>query len=314
MSNQPNTIVIGSRGSQLALWQSQWVKKELETAFPKLLVRIDIIKTTGDNILDSPLSKIGDKGLFTKEIEHALLERKIDLAVHSLKDLPTQLPKGLLIGAITEREDIRDVFIGHPKKSYKKLSDISSGGTIATGSLRRRSQLLNRHPHLNIIDLRGNLNTRFQKLDASDWDGMILAKAGVVRLGFTERISDVISLEEMLPAVGQGALGIELRQGDTRCMKFVRSLASEATTIATSAERSLLRTLEGGCQVPIGAHGRIEKNVLKLDALIGSLDGKKIIRGKILGEPGDAETLGMELAETLYKSGGKEILEQIRAA
>lgn len=312
MTDTSHTVVIGSRGSRLALWQSEWVKKELQKNFPKLTLRIDIIKTTGDNILDSPLSDIGDKGLFTKEIEQALLGGKIDLAVHSLKDLPTQLPKGLTIGAITQREDNHDVFIAHPKKKYISLDDVPAGGTIATGSLRRKSQLLNRRRDLNIIDIRGNLSTRFEKLEASDWDGMILAKAGVVRLGYEESITEVIPFERMLPAVGQGALCVEVRTEDNSIMKLARSLMNEAATIATTAERSLLRVLEGGCQIPIGAYGRIENNVLKLDALIGSLDGKKIIRGKILGEPGEAKELGAQLAQTLLKSGGKEILESIR--
>ena len=311
MTKQASTIVIGSRGSQLALWQSEWVQSALQKRFPHLTIEIQFIKTTGDKVLDSPLSKIGDKGLFTKEIEHALLENRIDLAVHSLKDLPTVVPDGLTIGAVTQREDVRDVFISHPRKHYKYVSDLPQGATIATGSLRRKCQLLNWRPDVKIVDLRGNLNTRLAKLDASDWDGIILARAGVIRLCYEERIAEVISLEKVLPAVGQGALAIEICEGDTHIADIVGTLTSKATMLATSGERALLRRLEGGCQIPIGAYGRIEKNVFRLDAMIGSLDGKKILRGKIHGEPEQSEALGVELAETLLESGGKEILDQI---
>jgi hydroxymethylbilane synthase len=307
-------VTIGSRGSQLALWQAHHVKAVLEQSFPDLEVRLEIIKTTGDAILDSPLSQIGDKGLFTKEIEHALLEGTIDLAVHSYKDVPTQLPAGLVIGAVSRREDVRDVFIAHPGKPYKRIDDIPQGGTIATGSLRRRSQLLHWRPDLTIVDLRGNLNTRFAKLEASSWDGMILARAGVVRLEMGARITETISLERMLPAVGQGALGIELRAGDTKTKKLLAPLHSDATACATEAERALLRYLEGGCQIPLGAHARIEENELSLDAVIGSLDGKKLIRGSLRGSPDDAADIGERLAKTLTASGGKAILDEIRRA
>lgn len=308
------SVTIGSRGSQLALWQAHWVKKTLEEHHPHLEVRLEIIKTTGDAILDSPLSQIGDKGLFTKEIEHALLDKSIDLAVHSLKDVPTALPPGLTIGAISRREDVRDVFIAHPHKRHKTIDEVPKGGTIATGSLRRRSQLLHRRPDLSIIDLRGNLNTRFAKLEASSWDGMILARAGVVRLEMAQRISETISLEHMLPAVGQGALGLELREEDRDVLALLKPIHSEATFRATESERALLRVLEGGCQIPLGAYGRIENNELSLDAIIGSLDGKRIVRGSIKGAPEDARTLGEQLARTLIASGGKAILDEIRSA
>ena len=309
-----NTITIGSRGSQLALWQAHHVKKTLEEHHPKLTVALEIIKTTGDAILDSPLSQIGDKGLFTKEIEHALLDRTIDLAVHSLKDVPTALPQGLTIGAISRREDVRDVFIAHPHASHKSLDTVPRGGTIATGSLRRRSQLLHHRPDLNIIDLRGNLNTRFAKLEASDWDGMILARAGVVRLEMAQRITETLSLERMLPAVGQGAMGIELREEDRDILALLAPLHSEAAFRATESERSLLRVLEGGCQIPLGAYARIENNVLFLEAVIGSLDGKRMVRGSITGAPEHARSLGEQLAQTLTKSGGQAILDEIRNA
>jgi hydroxymethylbilane synthase len=312
MNNLRDDIIIGSRGSQLALWQSEWVKNSLQKIFPKLAITITTIATRGDKILDSPLAKIGDKGLFTKELELALLDKRVDLAVHSLKDVPTKLPEGLTLAAITTREDVRDVFIAHPKKNYKHLDDVGQGGTIATGSLRRRCQLLSWRPDLKIIDLRGNLNTRFAKLDTSGWDGMILARAGILRLGFETRITEILPIERMLPAVGQGALAIECRSDDHDLIRMLRQLASTATTHATTGERALLRRLEGGCQVPIGTYGRIENNVFHLDAVVGSLDGKKIVRGKIHGASEQSEALGTQLAEILLSSGGKEILDQIR--
>jgi hydroxymethylbilane synthase len=305
-------IIIGSRGSQLALWQTNWVKNELQKTFPKLEIEVEIIKTTGDKILDSPLSKIGDKGLFTKELELALLDKRIDLAVHSLKDVTTVLPEGLAIGAVTKREDVRDVFIAHPTKSYRRFEDLPPCAKVATGSLRRKCQLMSWRPDLEIIDIRGNLNTRFTKLEESNWDGMILARAGVIRLGFEHRVSEILPVEKILPAVGQGALAIEVREGDKAILKYISKLANEATAIATSGERALLRYLEGGCQVPIGTHGRLEENDFVLDAMIGSLDGKKIVRGKIHGPTGQAEELGKKLAKTLFESGGREILESIR--
>jgi len=305
-------ITIGSRGSKLALWQANWVKAELEKKFLNLQISIEIIKTTGDKILDSPLSKIDDKGLFTREIEHALLEKRIDLAVHSLKDMPTQLPDGLTIGAVTKREDVHDVFVSHPKKGYNHFEELPRGATIATGSLRRKCQLLNWRPDLTIVDLRGNLETRLVKLDASDWDGMILSRAGLLRLGLQDWITEVLPIEKMLPAVGQGALAIEVREDDKEILEYLNSIVSEATTIATKGERAFLRYLEGGSQVPIGTYGRIENDEFILDAMIGSLDGTKKVRGKIQGKPENAEDLGKQLAQTLFNSGGKKILVQIR--
>jgi len=312
-----NRVVIGSRGSELALWQANWVQRELQKRFPALEIPVEIIKTKGDKILDSPLSKIGDKGLFTREIEAALLAKEIDLAVHSLKDLPTQLPDGLTIGAICEREDVRDVFIPHPNNSVKKLFDQPKGAKIATGSLRRKCQLLRLRPDLEIIDIRGNLSTRMKKLEESDWAGMMLARAGVVRLGWQGRIGESIDAKTILPAVGQGALGIEIRIGDERIAALVKTLHHYFTAQAALAERALLRKLEGGCQVPIGTFGRIEKEngeqVLKLDAIVGSLDGKIIVRGKMHGKVGNAEDIGTKLAESLLASGAEHILQAIRS-
>ena len=309
-------IRIGSRGSALALWQTRWVQQELAGRFKNVEIDVQIIKTTGDKILDSPLSKIGDKGLFTREIEQALLANEIDLAVHSLKDLPTELPTGLTIGAICRREDVRDVFIPHPKNPVRTLFDQPKNARIATGSLRRKCQLLNHRPDFAIIDIRGNLNTRLQKLDNSDWAGMILARAGVVRLGLEERIGETLSPETLLPAVGQGALAVEIRANDQRIDSFVSGLNHENTKHAALAERALLRTLEGGCQVPIGTYGRIEstdnEESLLLDAVVGSVDGRKVVRGRIHGSPGKAEHLGKELALILLKGGADAILGEIR--
>lgn len=305
-------LIIGTRGSELALWQSNHIKSKLSVLFPQLEIELRIIKTLGDKILDSPLSKIGDKGLFTKEIERALLDSEIDLAVHSLKDIPTQIPKGLTIGAITEREDARDVFIAHPKKSHKSFSDLPQRATIATGSLRRKCQLLHQRPDVEIINIRGNLNTRMQKLEQSDWDGMLLAKAGVKRLGWEEKITEVLPYEVMLPAVGQGALGIEIREKDGRVGKLIRKLHHESTALCVNGERALLRYLEGGCQIPIGTYGRIENGKFRLDAIIGSLDGKRLVRGHIIGNQSDSEKLSVQLAEQLLARGGKEILDEIR--
>jgi hydroxymethylbilane synthase len=300
------------------LWQAHWVQRELLKRNENLQVTIGIIKTKGDKVLDSPLSKIGDKGLFTREIELALLSEEIDVAVHSLKDLPTQLPHGLTIGAICEREDVRDVFLPHPANPAKKLQDQLHGATIATGSLRRKCQLLRLRNDFRVIDIRGNLNTRLKKLQGSDWAGMILARAGVVRLGWETLIGETLDAEIMLPAVGQGALAIEVRTGDQRVMTHVGGLTHVPTLQATVAERALLRTLEGGCQIPVGTFARVNSvgahgPELSMDAMVGSLDGQTIVRAKTNGDPAAAEAIGRNLAETLLKLGADKILEHIRA-
>ncbi len=310
--SRPSSIVIGTRGSELALWQSRWVEKELHRLHPTLKVEVQVIKTTGDKILDSPLSKIGGKGLFTKEIERALLDNRVDLAVHSFKDIPTVVENGLAIVAICEREDVRDVFVSHPAKKHSRLLDVPKNGTIATGSLRRRSQLLHLRPDLNIVDIRGNLGTRIDKLNASSWDGMLLAKAGITRLGKTGLISEVLSATQMLPAVGQGALALEAREDDQDVLELVKPLDHLPTRQSTLGERALLRRLEGGCQVPIGTYGRIENGMFRLDAIIASLDGKRYVRSSIEGSPLQSEQLGTTLAEKLLADGGETILEEIR--
>jgi hydroxymethylbilane synthase len=311
------TLRIGSRGSELALWQARWVRDRLASMHPGLTVEIEIIKTTGDKVLDAPLSRIGDKGLFTREIEHALLNKTIDLAVHSLKDLPTELPEGLMLGAVTEREDVRDVFLPRPGNSVRCLNDLPEGSAVATGSLRRKCQLLHLRPDLSIIDVRGNLNTRYAKLEASAWEGMLLARAGVVRLGWADRIGESIDPQVILPAVGQGALGIEVRVGDSRVIERIGGLHHPRTAAATTAERALLHALEGGCQVPIGTYGRIESGEgapprLMLDALVGSLDGKHVVRDSVSGSPDEADALGLALAKRLLAGGAQRILDVIR--
>jgi len=310
----PDRLVIGTRGSDLALWQAQWVQGELRRNIPSLAVNLSIIKTTGDKILDSPLSKIGDKGLFTREIEHALLKKHIDIAVHSLKDMPTQTPDGLSIGAITEREDVRDSFIPHPAKHYRSFNDLPYSATIATGSLRRKCQLLHRRADLQIIDIRGNIQTRFNKLARSTWDGMLLAYAGIHRLGMDAAIGFLLEPDEMLPAPGQGTLGIEIRTEDEQTQRYVETLNHIPTARAALSERALLRHLEGGCQIPIGAFGLVRDGILTLNAMVGSLDGTKLIRDSASGSDDDPETLGRQLAEKLLREGADVILRDIRTS
>jgi hydroxymethylbilane synthase len=312
-----NRLVIGSRGSDLALWQAHWVQGMLRQRFPRLPVEIEIIKTKGDKILDSPLSKIGDKGLFTREIESALLKKEIDLAVHSLKDLPTELPAGLVIGAISEREDVRDVFIPHPSNKIRTLLDQPAGARIATGSLRRRCQLLHIRPDVNIVEIRGNLNTRMKKLQDSDWAGMLLARAGVVRLGWADQIGETLDVTTMLPAVGQGALGIEIREGDVEVAGIISTLHHAVSAAGALAERALLRRLEGGCQVPIGTYAHkdaSEQGQIVLEAVVGSVDGRTMVRGSIRGMLAEADELGRKLAEQLLAGGADDILRTIRTA
>jgi hydroxymethylbilane synthase len=310
----PEMLRIGSRGSDLALWQARWVKADLERIHPGILVDITIIKTTGDKVLDAPLSMIGDKGLFTREIELALLNGSIDIAVHSLKDLPTELPDGLMLGAVCEREDPRDVFIPHPKNPVRTLREQPQGAHIATGSLRRKCQLHHLRPDIDIIDIRGNLATRFKKLEESDWHGMMLARAGVIRLGWEARIGEAIAADVILPAVGQGALGIEVRSSESKILRLLAGLIHDPTLRAVLAERSLLRKLEGGCQVPIGTFARLNEDgsQLLMDAIVGSIDGRTIVRKSIKAESNDPEGAGVRLAEQLLADGADRILQEIR--
>jgi hydroxymethylbilane synthase len=299
---------VGTRGSQLALFQANWVKDKLAQAHPLLKVTLIKIKTTGDKIQDAPLAKIGGKGLFVKEIEEALIQKRIDLAVHSIKDVPTELPEGLYLSVITKREDPRDVFIS---KDGIRLKDLPRGAKIGTSSLRRQAQLLHFRDDFVMIPLRGNLDTRLKKLKTLNLDGIVLALAGVRRLGLEERITEVISTEISLPAIGQGALGIETRKGDEEVEETTRFLNDPGSSIAISAERALLKRLGGGCQVPIAAFGRIEDFTLKIDGMVGTIDGKRLIRHHVEGPLDKAEVLGIKLAEILSKKGAKEILEEI---
>jgi len=303
------TLRIASRGSQLALWQSHSVRDTLLARDPDLDIEIEVIRTTGDRILDVPLARIGDRGLFTKEIDEALLSDRADLAVHSLKDVPTRLPEGLEITAIGEREDARDVLIG---RSAPTLGQLRPGARVGTSSLRRRAQLKHLRPDLDVVDLRGNLNTRLGRLDAGEYDAIVLAAAGVYRLGWSARITETLPLQHWLPAVGQGALGIVTRGDDAVLGDLLRPAHHLETVIEVGCERAFLRALEGGCQVPIGAFATSIGGRLHLDGLIADPDGHAMIRDRIEGATEDAAALGRELAGRLLGRGGDRILAQLR--
>ncbi len=308
-------FIIGSRGSRLALWQAEWVKARLEALQPAAEVRIEIIKTSGDVMRDVPLAVIGGQGVFTKELEEALLDERIDLAVHSLKDLPTTLPERLSIAAITEREDARDALVLRADLSPDKASlrSLPEGAIVGTSSPRRIAQLRHLRPDLTIKDLRGNVDTRLRKLDAGDYDAIILASAGLRRLGFTDRISSPVTTKEMLPAVGQGALGIETRAEDEETNALVTHLNDAPTRAACLAERALLRELGGGCQVPIAAHATVNGDELRLEALVVGLSGVDIIRDSLEGPPDDAERIGARLAAQLHARGAASLLAELHA-
>ncbi len=303
-------FIIGSRGSKLALWQADWVKSRLEGSQPGVEIRIEIIKTSGDVMRDVPLSVIGGKGVFTKELEEALLAERIDIAVHSLKDLPTTLPETLAITAITEREDARDAIVLPTSKEQANVSlkSLPDGATIGTSSLRRQSQLKSLRPHLAIKDLRGNVDTRLRKLDAGEYDAIILAAAGLWRLGFGERISAFIDPSEMLPAVGQGALGIETRADDAAMNELVKLLDHAPTRAACTAERALLYSLGGGCQVPIAAHAVVAGDRLRLHGLVAALNGERVIRDTLETTTEHAARAGEMLAAKLREQGAETLL------
>ncbi len=303
-----DTLIIGSRSSKLALTQTRLIKDAIEAVFPELKVAIKTIKTTGYKILDVPLSKIGDKGLFTKEIEEALLANEVDLAVHSMKDLPTKLPEGLVIGAVTNRENSCDILVY--SEGYT-LETLPQGAKVGTSSLRRRAQILNKRSDLEILDLRGNLDTRVRKLEQGQFDAIILAYAGVKRLGLEVKMS-IISVSDMLPQAGQGALGIEIRENDPDVSRIVDVLNDAKSRLCVEAERALLAVLEGGCQVPIGMSARIEDEMILISGGVFSLDGKNAVRDEIDGDKKDASGLGEELAKNLLDKGAGEILEEIR--
>ncbi|MGQ4647194.1 hydroxymethylbilane synthase [Lyngbya aestuarii] len=309
----PRTIRIGSRKSQLALIQTYWVQKQLEMHFPGREFEVQTMSTHGDKILDVALSKIGDKGLFTKELELGMLGNEIDFAVHSLKDLPTNLPENLVLGVVTERENPADALVVHAKHQDKQLETLPEGAVIGTSSLRRLAQLRHHFPHLTFKDIRGNLNTRLAKLDAGEYDAIILAVAGLKRLDMEDRIHQVISSEVSLHAVGQGALGIECRADDTEVLELLKAIEHIPTTQRCYAERAFLRELEGGCQVPIGVDTHIEGNTLTLTGIVASIDGQRLVQDTVSGEAISAEQLGLELAQRLRQAGAQEILEEIFA-
>ncbi len=310
MKPEKKQIRIGTRGSQLALWQANHVGSELKRTNPDISVELKIIKTKGDKILDVPLAKVGGKGLFVKEIEEALLAGHIDIAVHSMKDMPAEIPEGLCIGAIPQREIASDVLIS---KNGDVFSCLKTGAKIGTSSLRRAAQILNARADINIVPLRGNLDTRLKKLVEGHMDAIVLAAAGVKRLGLENRITEYLDESVMLPAVGQGALCIETREHDPFVGPLIAALDHEDTRHAVTAERTFLKLLEGGCQTPIAAHGKIHGGILNLNGLVATTDGKTLIREKIAGLPDESETLGRKLAGLLLSKGAGPILDNLRA-
>lgn len=301
-------LTIGTRQSLLALWQSNHIAARLREQYPDCEVVLKKIVTKGDRILDVPLAKIGGKGLFTKEIEQELIDGTVDLAVHSLKDMPTVLPEGLCLTAITSRANVGDAFVSN---KYNSFAELPQGAVLGTSSLRRKAQLLAARPDLQVVDLRGNVDTRLRKLDEGQMDAIILAAAGLERLGYGERIKEVIPAGVCLPAVGQGALAIESREADAEVREMLAFLNDEGTKQATDAERAFLGLLEGGCQVPIGVHADVENDDIRIEAIIAELDGKKILRDVITGKASDAAKLGRELGKKMLAEGGQEILASI---
>ena len=301
-------IIIGTRGSKLALWQADYVEQRLREEYPGLQVTQKRISTKGDRILDVPLAKIGGKGLFTKELEEEMLSGSIDLAVHSLKDMPAKVPDGLMIAAVTKRLDPGDALVSN---RFSSFSELPQGARVGTSSLRRRAQLLCARPDLTMIDLRGNVNTRLRKLDEGEYDAIVLAVAGLKRLGFADRIREVLPQTMVLPAVGQGALAIETRADDKETRDMLAFLRDDETICCAEAERSFLARVEGGCQVPVGVYATAEGDDLKVEAVIASLDGRRSYRGTVNGTKADAAKLGKGLAEKLLNEGGAKILQEL---
>lgn len=301
---------IATRQSPLALWQANFVKAELEKRFPNLSVELVTMVTKGDIILDTPLAKIGGKGLFVKELELALLENRADIAVHSMKDVPMEFPEGLGLAAICEREDPRDAFVSN---HYQDLSELPAGAVVGTSSLRRQCQLMAKYPHLTIKSLRGNVGTRLAKLDGGEYDAIILASAGLIRLGLRDRIRYFIDVETSLPASGQGAVGIETRINDERVLAYVKALNHHDTAVCVTAERAMNARLQGGCQVPIGAFATLEQGKVSIRALVGALDGSQIIRAEGVAPSEKAAELGVSVAEKLLAQGADKILAEVYA-
>jgi hydroxymethylbilane synthase len=302
------TLRIGTRKSALALWQAEYVRDRLQRLHPGLAVELVKITTEGDRILDRPLATVGGKGLFIKELEQALFERRVDLAVHSMKDLTVTLPAGLHIAAVCERADPRDAFVS-PR--HARVDMLPPGARVGTSSLRRQCQLRARWPHLAVVNLRGNVNTRLAKLDAGAYDAVILAAAGLKRLGFEERIRSFLSTDESLPAVGQGAVCVESREDDAEINRLLAGLEHAPTRICVSAERAFNAHLEGGCQVPIGGYAELEDGELRLRGLVGDPDGSRVIRGETRGPASQAEDLGGMLAQDLLARGARAILDKV---
>lgn len=303
----PKQLRIGTRASQLALWQANWVKSELEKRYPALEVTLTKIKTMGDRILDVPLAQVGGKGLFVKEIEEAMLRGEIDIAVHSMKDVPTEFPEGLGLYCITEREDPRDAVVSRDLR----FSQLPPGARIGTSALRRQAQLLHARPDLEMVTIRGNVETRIRKLDEENLDAVILAAAGLKRLGLADRVAEYLDVEFSIPAIGQGALGIECRLSDPLVTETIAFFDHSATSHAVRSERALLRRCQGGCQVPIAAHGTVRGNELRLVGFIAAVDGRESVRGEICGPLEQCENLGEELADRLLSRGGRAILEEV---
>ncbi|MDP0038912.1 hydroxymethylbilane synthase [Glaesserella parasuis] len=299
---------IATRQSPLALWQANFVKDALEQRFPQLSVELVTMVTKGDIILDTPLAKIGGKGLFVKELELALLKNRADIAVHSMKDVPMTFPEGLGLAVICEREDPRDAFVSN---HYANLEALPAGAVVGTSSLRRQCQLMAKYPHLQIKSLRGNVGTRLSKLDNGEYDAIILASAGLIRLGLSERIRTFIPVETSLPACGQGAVGIETRLNDERVLGYLAELNHQPTAYCVQAERAMNSRLQGGCQVPIGGFATLTGDEIELNALVGSLDGSTIVRASAKGNIKEAEKLGVEVAEALLAKGADHILKTV---
>lgn len=313
VSAPTRTIRIVSRKSQLALIQTHWVRDELQKHFPNFSFEVTTMDTQGDKVLDVSLSKIGDKGLFTQELEATMLNGETDFAVHSLKDLPTRLPEGLMLGCITTREDPADALVMHEKNQTKTLATLPKGAVIGTSSLRRLAQLRHHYPHLSFKDIRGNLNTRLRKLDEGGYDAIILAVAGLQRMDMGDRIHEILPPDISLHAVGQGALGIECRTGDDDILAILQVLSDQPTTVRCLAERAFLRELEGGCQVPIGVNTALEADTLTLTGLVASLDGQRLIKDQIQGTADQAEAMGEQLARRVRDAGAQAILDEINA-
>ena len=311
MAAERSRIVIGTRGSKLALWQAGYISERLGeiTGLP---VEITKIKTTGDKILDVPLAKVGGKGLFTKEIEVELLAGTVDLAVHSMKDVPTELPDGLVMAATPPRADARDVIVS--AQADAGLSTLPEGARLGTSSLRRRAQVLALRPDLDIVDVRGNLDTRMRKAEEGEVDAVVLAAAGITRMGWGDRITSHIGVDEMVPAVGQGAIGVEIREDDPFMTDVCRELTDDETLLAVTAERVVMRKLEGGCQVPIGAYARREGDALVMDGVVASLDGTTVLRDRLTGSADDPVALGEAMVARLVELGAEAVLGEIRGA